>query len=130
MRGRDHSTGDGGQFFYVGDLRQAEAEYAKFRGCIAQLLDDQTMVGDVLDRWVVFKDGWVYGMATYPHKTDAVAFANQMFRGEPDASYIIVQADLKKHGLNIMEILASGVPDSAGFDISTTPDECNRRAED
>lgn len=119
-------TDDGGQFWYVGDPKLARREYDLFRGCIAQLLDDETMVGDVAGRWVVFKDGWVYGMGTYPSQADAAIFGRTMFRDEPDATYIVVKADVEGHGLNAMEILGSAISDADGVDLSTTPDERNR----
>ena len=121
------TTDDGSNYHAVGDPKQARREYESFRGCIAQLLDDETLVGDVEGRWIVFKDGWVYGMATYPSRHDAIAFGNQMFRDESDATYIIVQVELEGHGVNAMEILASAVSDGPEFDLSTAPDEINRK---
>jgi len=127
--GQDVSTKDGGNYFAVGNDEKARKEYENFRSVIAQLLDDETLVGDVEGRWVVFKDSWVYGMATYPSKSDAIAFGRQMFRDEPDATYIVVQVDLEIHGINAMEILASAMTDGPQIDLSTTPDEINRKAE-
>lgn len=119
-----------GRYTAVGSAETTKQEYERFRGCIAQLLDDETIVGDVEGRWVVFKDGWVYGMATYPSLHDAQVFGQQMFRDDPDASYIIVKVDLDLHELNAMETLASAISDAEGFDLSTTPDEINRKGED
>lgn len=128
--GHDVRTDDGGCYYMVGDEKQAAQEYERFRGCIAQLLDDETLVGDAEGRWIVFKDSWVYGMATYPSMADAIAFGLQMFRDEPDETYIIVKVDLEIHGINAMEILASAMTDGPGIDLSTTPDEVNRKPEE
>jgi len=129
--GFDVKTDDGGSYYAVFPQRQDEKaaqEYERFRGCIAQLLDDETMVGDVDGRWIVFQNGWVYGMATYPTKEDAVAFGKQMFRDEPGATYIVVQVDCDAHAITAMHILGSAMTDGPGFDLSTTPDEINRPA--
>jgi hypothetical protein len=93
----------------TGDKDVADREYKSFRGCLAQLLDDQTLVGDVEGRWVIFKDGWVFGMATYASQDDAIAFGKQIFRDEPHATYIIVEVDAEKHALTAMHLLASAL---------------------
>ena len=119
-----------GTYYSSNGSEEARAEYERFRGCIAQLLDDETLVGDVEGRWVIFRDGWAYGMATYPTQDDALAFAKQMFRDEPGATYIIVQVDIEAHNINAMEVLASAISDAEGFDLSTTPDEVGRERDD
>jgi len=98
-------------YFAVGDKDATRAEYEKFCGSIAQLLDEQSMIGDVAGQWVIFKDGWVYGMASYKTYADAYAFAQQIFRDEPDASYIIVEVDLEKHDISPLVVLASALSD-------------------
>ena len=110
----------------VGTKAQAEAEYERFLGCFGQLLDDNTMIGDVEGRWVIFQHGWVAGMATYASSDDALAFARQMFRDEPNASYIIVRVDAEEHQIDGLQMLASCVGDADDFDLSTTPDENGR----
>ena len=119
---------DGGSFAWAGASREAaHKEYELFRGCIAQLLDPESMVGDVDQRWVIFHGGWVYGMASYATEEDARVFGKQMFRDDPNATYVVVKVDVTAHGLNAMEVLASAVSDGPGIDISTTPDERNRK---
>jgi hypothetical protein len=130
MEQRDYKTSDGGEFWFQGELPQAKIEYQRFRGCIAQLLDDETMVGDVEGRWVVFKDGWVYGMGTYSEKRDAIIFGRQMLRDEIGATFIVVKVDMEAHAITAMHILGSAVSDADGFDLSTTPDEINRKPQD
>lgn len=116
------SHAEGGSYFYAGDWDVAEQEYERFRGCLAQLLDDQTLVGDVEGRWVIFKDGWVYGMATYATEGDARAFGRQIFRDEPNADYIVVQVDPEKHALSAMHLLASALSDVDSFDFAEEKD--------
>jgi hypothetical protein len=127
--GHDVNSTGGGSYYSVGNPEKARAEYKNFRAVIAQLLDDETLVGDVEGRWIVFKDSWVYGMATYPLKEDAIVFGKQMFRDEPDAAYIVVRVELDDHNINAMEVLASAMTDGPQIDLSTTPDEINRKSE-
>ena len=108
----------------IGEKGETAKEYERFLGCIAQLLDDQTLVGDVEGRWVIFKDGWVYGLATYLNEDDARAFARQMFRDEPMASYIIVQVDPEKHAISPLHLLASALSD-----VDFVPDEAESDGE-
>ena len=122
----DHDTADS-HFFYEGSFEEAEKEYGKFRAVIAQLLDDETMVGDVNQRWVIFKDSWVYGMASYATKQEAIDFGRVMMRDEINPSFIVVKVDVEGHGINAMEVLASAMTDGPGIDLSTTPDEINRK---
>ena len=112
-------------YIAIGDKKKTEQEYQNFCGSIAQLLDDKTLVGDAENRWVIFKDGWVYGLATYPCESDARAFARQMFRDEPDASYIIVEVNLERHDISPLVILASAFSDvdAAKFKESNEEDE-------
>ena len=120
----------GGSYQRFGAVEACEEEYERFRGCLMQLLDDETLVGDAEGRWVIFQNGWVYGMATYASESDANAFARQMFRGETDANYIIAQVDPEKHALSAMHLLASVMGDADEFDITTAPDEVNRDQND
>jgi len=106
---RSKRSDSGGQISYNGSEEAADAEYERFRGCMAQLLDDKTMVGDVENRWVIFKDGWVYGMATYPTEEDATVFAWQIFRDERDTPYIIVRVNPEEHAISAMHLLASAL---------------------
>jgi len=122
----DHETTDS-HFFYEGTLKDAEKEYDFFRAVIAQLLDDETMVGDIDQRWIVFKDSWVYGMASYLTKKEAIDFGRVMMRDEISPSFIVVKVDVEGHGINAMEVLASAMTDGPGIDLSTTPDEINRK---
>lgn len=104
-------SGSNDEYFWCGSGELAEEEYKRFQGSLMQLLDDETMIGDVEGRWVIFKDGWVYGMSTYSSKVDATSFARQIFRDEPSPSYIVVQVDPEKHALSAMHLLASALGD-------------------
>jgi hypothetical protein len=123
MSGTINKVNDGGYLRFEGDAALAEQEYERFRGCLAQLLDPESMVGDVEGRWIIFKDGWVFGMAAYDSEDNARAFGRQIFREEPDASYIIVRVDAEEHAVSGLHLLASAVSDADGFDLSTTPDQ-------
>ena len=50
------SEAEGGSYHYWGDPKAGEQEYKRFRGCLAQLLDESTMVGDVEGKWIIFKE--------------------------------------------------------------------------
>jgi len=117
-------------YFALGDTKVAAEEYERFRGCFAQLLDPESMVGDIEDRWVIFKDGWVYGMTSYPSKSDAQAFARQMFRDEAMPTYIILRVNADEHEIDGLHMLASALGQADDFDITTAPDEINRVVED
>lgn len=106
-----------GRFLYEGDRDETWKEYERFRGCLAQLLDDSTMVGDVEGKWIIFKDGWLFGMASYTTQSDAGAFAAQIFRDERNPSYIIVQVNPEEHALSAMHLLASALSDVDSFEF-------------
>lgn len=103
--------GDSRPYVAVGAKDKTAAEYENFCGCVAQLLDDKSLTGDLEGQWVIFKDGWVYGMAAYRTQRDAEVFARQIFRDEPNASYIVVEVDLEKHDISPLAVLASALSD-------------------
>ncbi len=118
----DVDTTDGGTYYAVGTDEATSAEYKRFRGCLAQLLDESTMVGDVEGKWIIFKDGWLFGMAAYGSKRNAMAFAEQIFRDESDPAYIIVQVNPEQHALSAMHLLASALSDVDSFDFGEEDD--------
>jgi hypothetical protein len=108
---RSKTNESGASYHYGGPEDEAAREYERFRGCLLQLTDEGTDVGNVEGRWVIFQSGWVYGLSSYKSEQDAIAFARQIFRDEPEASYIIVQVDTDKHALTAMHLLASALSD-------------------
>jgi len=117
------SKTEGGSYFYGGDPKVAEQEYERFQGCLLQLIDDESMVGDLEGRWVIFKNGWVFGLSSYPTESDARAFARQIFRDEPNADYIVAQVDPEKHALSAMHLLASALGDVDVINLQEDDDE-------
>lgn len=105
------TTQNGASYRYAGDADEAAREYERFRGCLLQLTDENTDVGNVEGRWVIFQSGWVFGLSSYATERDALAFARQIFRDDPDATYIVVQVDTEKHALSAMHLIASALSD-------------------
>lgn len=101
----------GGSYRYEGDPDEGAAEYERFQGCLLQLTDDNSIVGNLEERWVIFQNGWVFGLSSYQTESDAIAFARQIFRDEPDANYIIACCEPEKHALTAMHLLGSAISD-------------------
>ena len=87
----------------------ANEEYKKFQRCLPQMIDDDSMLGDLDGKWVIFKDGWVYGLASYESYEAARQFGEQLFRDEPGACYIIVQVDLEQHQISPLHLLGDAL---------------------
>jgi hypothetical protein len=105
------NTTHGGTYRFSGDKDEAAKEYERFQGCLLQLVDDESIVGNLEDQWVIFKNGWVYGLSAFTTEENARRFAQQIFRDEPNANYIIVQVQPEKHALSAMHLLASALSD-------------------
>jgi len=69
------------------------------------------MVGDLENRWIIFRDGWIYGLASYSTNHSALEFAAVIARGEDSPSYIVVQVDLAQHGVSPLHLLADAFSD-------------------
>ena len=96
----------------TGRAEKAADEYNMFRRCLPQLIDsDDPITGDLNGRWVIFKDGWVYGLSSYPTEADAILFGSKMFVDEPFATWIVVQVDLEKHKISPLHLLADAISD-------------------
>lgn len=111
------TTPHGGTYHYAGDEKEGAKEYERFQGCLAQLIDSESLVGNLEGRWVIFQSGWVHGFCSYPSEREAIVFARQIFRDEPDASYIVAQVDPEKHALTAMHLLASALSDLDSLEI-------------
>jgi hypothetical protein len=105
------TTPHGASYRYAGDKDEAAREYARFQGCLLQLIDETSEIGNLEGRWVIFQSGWVFGLSAYATENDALSFARQIFRSEPDASYIVVQVEPEKHALTAMHLLGSALSD-------------------
>ena len=91
-----------------GGYEQCLKEYERFRKCLPQLIDDQEITGDLTGKWIIFKDGWVYGMAAYETEREAIMFGRLIFRNDP-AEYIITQVSLEKHGVSALHLLGDAL---------------------
>jgi len=111
------TTENGAYFRYVGTREAADAEYMRFQGCLLQLNDEASIVGDLEHRWVIFQNGWVHGLTSYKNENDATVFGKQMFRDEPNANYIIVQVEPEKHALSAMHLLGSAISDVESYQM-------------
>lgn len=98
-------------YIYVGDRELAAQEYAGFRRCLPQLIDSNEITGDLENKWVIFKDGWVYGMAAYETFGAAERFARQLFCDEPGATYIIACVNLETHKVSPLQLLGDAIGD-------------------
>lgn len=98
-------------YWYSGDRELAAVEYSKFRRCLPQLIDANEITGDLEGQWIIFKDGWVYGLAGYPAEREAVEFGRAMFRDEPRAVWIVVRVDLTSHKVSPLEMLSDALSD-------------------
>lgn len=98
-------------YAYVGDRELAAREYAGFRRCLPQLIDGDEITGNLENKWVIFKDGWVYGMAAYETFGAAEAFGRQLFRDEPDATYIVACVNLEAHKVSPLQLLGDAIGD-------------------
>ena len=97
-------------YYFNGDRDKAATEYARFQGCLLQLMDDSSMEGDLTNQWVIFKDGWVFGLSAFDSSFNASVFAKQIFRDEPCASYIVAQVK-EEHAISPMHLLGSALSD-------------------
>lgn len=117
------TTESGVSYSYGGDRREAEKEYGRFQGCLLQLVDEDSIVGDLEDQWIIFQNGWVFGLSGFSTESNATTFAKQIFRNEPDANYIIVQVQPEKHAQSAMHLLASAMSDVDSLDLRENSDE-------
>lgn len=85
----------------------AEEQYAIFKKVLGQLQGGDPMLGDLTGKWVIFADGYVYGLSSYATSNDACAFAQHMRVPRP---YVVALVDMDKHDVSPLEILAFGGP--------------------
>lgn len=50
----------------------------QFKRCLPQLIDPDGPLGDLTDKWVIWEDGWVYGLAAYDDQQTARQWAAHM----------------------------------------------------
>jgi len=109
-------------YYFNGNSDEAAAEYERFQGCLLQLMDESSDIGDLEDKWVIFKDGWVYGLSAFDSQFNASAFARQIFRDEPNATYIVAQVK-EEHALSAMHLLASALSDVESIEMRKKQEE-------
>jgi len=103
--------------FRRGDRVICAEEYRKFKRCFPQLTDPTEITGDLTGKWVIWKDGWVYGMASYDSLAKARTFASIIERDEDNPSYIIVQVSLDEHRISPLQMLADAISDAEFLDF-------------
>ncbi len=94
-----------------GPFDECAEEYKKFQRCLPQLIDSDSMLGDLDGKWVIFKDGWVYGLATYEHEASAVQFARHMLEDDQGSAWVIAQVSLADHSISPLHLLADALSD-------------------
>lgn len=99
-----------------GNKEICDAEYAKFKRCFPQLTDPEEMTGDLSGKWVIWKDGWIYGLAAYDSLEKARRFASIIDRDEASPTYIIVQVNLEEHRISPLQMLADAISDAEFLD--------------
>jgi len=50
------TTEHGASYRYAGDKDEAAREYARFQGCLLQLTDEASEIGNLEGRWVIFRE--------------------------------------------------------------------------
>ncbi len=101
----------------IGDKEKTAAEYKTFKRCFPQLTDPTEITGDLTGKWVIWKNGWVYGMAAYNTLNEARQMANLIDRDETMPSYIIVKVDLDEHRVSALQMLADAISDAEFLDF-------------
>jgi len=99
-------------YFKRGSKEITAQEYQKFRRCFPQLTDPEEITGDLTGKWVIWKDGWIYGLAAYDSLAKAQQFAAIIDRDEHSPSYIIVQVSLEEHRISPLQMLADAISDA------------------
>lgn len=93
---------------YFGPHPHVDQEYERFKRCLPQLVDPESQTGDLTGKWVIFQDGYVYGLSGYDTDAMAHSFAYSMGLGDP---HIVALVDLEKHGLHPLHLLSAAIID-------------------
>ena len=104
-------------YFRKGPRDVCEKEYKTFKRCFPQLTDPNEITGDLTGKWVIWKDGWVYGMAAYETQAEARKFASLIERDEDQPVYIVVKVDLNEHQISPLQMLADAISDVEFLDF-------------
>jgi hypothetical protein len=93
--------------YFFGPKQAAEEQYAIFKKVLGQLQGGDEMLGDLTGKWVIFAEGYVYGLASYHSANAAINFAKVM---RTPGGYVVALVDMDKHDVSPLEILAFGGP--------------------
>lgn len=72
-------------------MTKPDEKLEQFQRCIPQLIDPDGPLGDLTGKWVIWEDGWVYGLAAYDEHAEARKWAKLM--GVPLAPVFRVTTD-------------------------------------
>jgi len=106
-----YTYGGKDRYTYRGDYATAKQEYDYFRRCLPQLIDTNSMVGDLSNRWVIFQNGWLGDFSSFPSAAEAIMWALQLYRGDA-ATWIVVRVSLEDHSISALHLLADSLSDA------------------
>ena len=106
-----------------GNKETCDREYKTFKRCFPQLTDPTEITGDLTGKWVIWKDGWVYGMAAYDTLNEARNMAALIDRDESNPVYIIVKVDLDEHRISPLQMLADAISVAEFLDFPAEDEE-------
>ena len=95
---------------YHGTHPAVDEVYEQFKRCLPQLVDPDSQTGDLEGRWVIFKDGYVYGFSSYKTYDSASQFARVMGLSD-EGPFIIALVDLEEHGMHPLHLLSAALID-------------------
>lgn len=85
-------------------------EYQMFRRCLPQLIDNQSMTGDLTGKWIIFANGWLYDFSGFDTAEGAVRWAEHLFQNDT-TPWIVVNVNLADHALSPLEMLGNAIAD-------------------
>jgi hypothetical protein len=94
-------------FYLYGPRQEAEEQYGIFKKVLGQLQGGDPLLGDLSGKWVIFADGYVYGLASYKSPDEAYDFSRVM---RLNRGYVVALVDMEAHDVSPLEILAFGSP--------------------
>jgi len=104
------------KYWHFGDPEKCALEYKFFQRCLPQLIDPDSLEGDLTGKWVIFVNGWVLPGA-YDSQREAADFAYHMHKvdqqgeGFSKTHYIIVQVGLE-HAQSALHLLGAAFADN------------------
>ncbi len=87
------------------------AEYKAFKHCLPQLMDDESMVGDLTGKWVIFANGWLADYTGFDSAPLALTWGEQLHRNDLDTVWIVAKVDLLDHDISPLAMLGDILSD-------------------